>query len=93
VRTEAGVTAASGQHQALATELASLVPARATATTGLAEARQALAETTRTIESRRAGLASAEAELSTAQQALQEVEAKHARLPSVLSVKSSLEVP
>ncbi len=78
-RTEAGVTAATGQHQTLAVELASLVPARATAVSGLGEARQALAETTRAIESRRAELAAAEAELGTAQQALQEVETKHAR--------------
>ena len=78
-RTEANALTSAGQHQHFVSELAALSPARATAVTGLEEARTSLAETTRAAESRREAQHAAESELSAAQQALQEIEAKHAR--------------
>lgn len=76
-RTEAGASAAAGQHQHFVTELASLAPARAAATTGLEEARGSLATLARSLESRQETLRSAEAELQAAQLEQQEAANKH----------------
>ena len=78
-RTEASTLAASSQHQHLVSELAALTPARATAVTGLEEVRASLAETARAAESRREAQHAAESELRMAQNALQEIEARHSR--------------
>ena len=79
VRIEAGVSSAAGQHQHFVNELASLVPARGTATTGLEEARASLAALARSLESRQEALRAAETERQQTQQELQEAESRHTR--------------